>query len=177
MGGTPPAHLSRWLRPGVSNPGCSVWQSRQSDGTRYLQAERPNSRLRAKRSMSSIRSITSGRSPTAEEQRLASPARGCGNHASDFDHEDMHTWTRIARPSAAHRKGILSACHGHPGSANRRPGEVLRRANTRCSKPAVAPRLHRTPQRKGSRSALQGLCAAKLQPVRRRGCSRPPPYP
>ena len=55
--------------------------------------------------------------------------------------------------------------------------EVLRRANTRCSKPAVAPRLHRTPQRNGSQSALQGLCAAKLRPGRRRGCSRPPPYP
>ena len=81
--------------------------------------------------------------------------------------------TRTDCPS----KRDLSASHGNPGSANRRPGEVLRRANTRCSKPAAAPRLHRTPQRNGSQSALQGLCAAKLRPGRRRGCSRPPPYP
>ena len=63
------------------------------------------------------------------------------------------------------------------GGLRRRPREVLRRANTRCSKPAAAPRLHRTPQRNGSQSALQGLCVAKLWPGRRRGCSRPPPYP
>ena len=73
-------------------------------------------------------------------------------------------------------KRDLSACHGNPGSANRRPGEVLRRTNPRDSKAAAAS-LNRTPQRNGSRSALQGLCAAKLRPRRRRGCSRPPPYP
>jgi hypothetical protein len=44
-------------------------------------------------------------------------------------------------------------------------------------KRGAAPRFHRTPQRNGSQSALQGLCAAKLRPGRRRGCSRPLPYP
>ena len=54
LGGTPPAHLPRWLllrSLGVSDPGRRTRRSGQSDAARHSPTERPNFRLRRKRSV------------------------------------------------------------------------------------------------------------------------------